>query len=307
MPIPAPTAPTNSRMPIAADAAVQQRVRHLGEPRLRHPLGAGSGEREHVVVRDAVVEDVLAGAQVPEERVVRQLRQPRGPTEDTEERGEDPRPARVPCTRAERAPAGGRRRPSAARPDARAWASRSCQSAREMLIIAGPRMTTKIDGKMQNTRGNSILTGAFCACSCAQQATLDAHLVGLRAQEPGDRHTEGVGLQHGEDERRGARARRCARPWRGGRRRGSNRCGSRAACGGTRRTSAPGTAVQVRSSACSKPRPASTEITSRSRMSGSLREISFWRSSILRLSMTSGYMNDTPQSASDPDEQHQTR
>jgi len=37
----------------------------------------------------------------------------------------------------------------------------------------------------------------------------------------------------------------------------------------------PGTAVQVRSSACSKPRPASTEITRRSRMSGSLREISF--------------------------------
>ena len=34
--------------------------------------------------------------------------------------------------------------------------------------------------------------------------------------------------------------------------------------------SGPGTAVQVRSSACSKPRPASTEITSRSRMSGSL-------------------------------------
>ncbi len=34
-----------------------------------------------------------------------------------------------------------------------------------MLIIAGPRMTTKIDGKMQNTRGKSILTGAFCAFS----------------------------------------------------------------------------------------------------------------------------------------------
>ena len=34
-------------------------------------------------------------------------------------------------------------------------------------MIAGPRMTTKIDGKMQNTSGNSILTGAFCAFSCA--------------------------------------------------------------------------------------------------------------------------------------------
>src|SRR6185437_5236382 len=32
------------------------------------------------------------------------------------------------------------------------------------------------------------------------EATLDAHLVGLRSQEPGDGHTEGVGLQHGEDE-----------------------------------------------------------------------------------------------------------
>ncbi len=57
---------------------------------------------------------------------------------------------------------------------------------------------------------------------------------------------------------------------------------------------APGTAVHVRSRACSKPSPASTEITSRSRMSGSLREICFSRSSTFRLSSTSGYMNDTP-------------
>ena len=55
-------------------------VRHLGEPRLRDPLGAGRGVREHVVVRDAVVEDVLAGPQVPEERVVGQLRAGRRPS-----------------------------------------------------------------------------------------------------------------------------------------------------------------------------------------------------------------------------------
>ena len=41
-----------------------------------------------------------------------------------------------------------------------------------MLIIAGPRMTTKIDGKMQNTSGNSIFTGAFCAFSCAARRRL---------------------------------------------------------------------------------------------------------------------------------------
>ena len=35
-------------------------------------------------------------------------------------------------------------------------------------------------------------------------------------------------------------------------------------------------------------------------MSGSLREISFWRSSILRLRSTSGYMNDAPQSTTTP-------
>ena len=35
-------------------------------------------------------------------------------------------------------------------------------------------------------------------------------------------------------------------------------------------------------------------------MSGSFREISFWRSSILRLISTSGYMNDAPQSTTTP-------
>ena len=39
------------------------------------------------------------------------------------------------------------------------------QSEREIWMKAGPMITTKIDGKMQNTNGNSILTGAFCATS----------------------------------------------------------------------------------------------------------------------------------------------
>ena len=35
----------------------------------------------------------------------------------------------------------------------------------EMFRIAGPIITTKMAGKMQNTMGTSILTGAFCARS----------------------------------------------------------------------------------------------------------------------------------------------
>ena len=37
----------------------------------------------------------------------------------------------------------------------------------EMLITAGPMTTTNNAGKMQNTMGTSILTGAFCARSSA--------------------------------------------------------------------------------------------------------------------------------------------
>ena len=68
-------------------------------------------------------------------------------------------------------------------------------------MIAGPRMTTKIDGKMQNTSGNSIFTGSLLRLRLRPQPPPDAHLVGLGPQQPGDRHAEGVGLQHGEDER----------------------------------------------------------------------------------------------------------
>jgi len=37
----------------------------------------------------------------------------------------------------------------------------------EMLMTAGPMTTTKRAGKMQNTIGNNIFTGAFMACSWA--------------------------------------------------------------------------------------------------------------------------------------------
>ncbi len=37
-----------------------------------------------------------------------------------------------------------------------------------MRIMAGPRMTMNIEGKMQPTRGKSILMGALAACSSAR-------------------------------------------------------------------------------------------------------------------------------------------
>ena len=103
-------------------------VRDLGQPRLRDPLRAGRGEREHVVVRDAVVEDVLAGAQVPEERVVGQRSTcPTAQPNSAEERGEDrSRGPTPPCARLSRAPsrrAGARSSVADAARRARAWAS----------------------------------------------------------------------------------------------------------------------------------------------------------------------------------------
>ena len=74
-------APTKQRTPNAPNDPVQDPVGDLGEPRLRDPLRTRSSEREDVVVRDAVVEDVLAGAQVPEERVVGELRDADRPAE----------------------------------------------------------------------------------------------------------------------------------------------------------------------------------------------------------------------------------
>src|SRR5579884_83305 len=52
--------------------------------------------------------------------------------------------------------------------------------------------------------------------------------------------------------------------------------------------SGPGTRVTTRASACSKPRPASTLMVRRSRMSGSLLRMAFWRSATIRLSEASG-------------------
>ena len=172
-------------------------------------------------------------------------------------------------------------------------------SAREMLIIAGPRMTTKIEGKMQNTSGNSIFTGAFCAFSCALSRRL-MRISSACERRRREMETPKVSawsmarmkLRSSGTSLRSAMARSAS----------ARVDPIRISCSMRRNSSdsAPGTAVHVRSRACSKPRPASTEITRRSRMSGSLREICFWRSSIFRLTSTSGYMNDAPHSTITP-------
>ena len=96
--MPAPTDADEEPHAERAERPVQDAVGDLGEPRLRDPLRARRGEREDVVVRDAVVEDVLAGPQVPEERVVGQARDPDRPSEQREDRGEH-RAEAEPCSR----------------------------------------------------------------------------------------------------------------------------------------------------------------------------------------------------------------
>ena len=66
----APARPTDERIPNAPTDAVERAVHDLGQPRLRDPVRARGRERVRIAVRDAVIEDQLAGAQVPEERVV---------------------------------------------------------------------------------------------------------------------------------------------------------------------------------------------------------------------------------------------
>src|SRR5690606_2857761 len=61
-----------------------------------------------------------------------------------------------------------RRRPATRAPAAvEVGADLLAQNASRMLMMAGPMTTTNSDGKMQNTMGISILTGAFWACSWA--------------------------------------------------------------------------------------------------------------------------------------------
>ena len=68
-------------------------------------------------------------------------------------------------------PTGGARGSAAAtRPGARVGVTHQrggLRSSATMLMAAGPSTITNSDGKMQNTIGSSIFTGAFCARSCA--------------------------------------------------------------------------------------------------------------------------------------------
>ena len=100
------------------------------------------------------------------------LRDAGRPAEHAEERGEHPPEARSRARGAGVAGATGVRRARPRPAASRVGVAVIVRARREMLIIAGPRMTTKIDGKMQNTSGNSILTGAFCAFSCAMRRRL---------------------------------------------------------------------------------------------------------------------------------------
>ena len=148
---------------------VERRVQQFREPRLCDPVRSRRGVRVDVLTRNPVIEDVVTGLEVDEERVVGQPFNADAEPEQREHRGEQEVEAR-------RLPpaAGGFR--SATQPAHRlrrevAPASRHssklalyvCLKAPESWIMAGPRMTTKIDGKMQNTRGKSIFTGAFWA------------------------------------------------------------------------------------------------------------------------------------------------
>ncbi len=123
------------------------------------------GEAVRVRAGDAGVEDETAGGQVGEEAVVLQAlqadEQARHGDHQAGQAGQGDLSAadlrrlgrlavrlRVATRRLD-----GRHRRRPGRPAA--------QKLREMLIMAGPMTTTNNAGKMQNTMGMSILTGAF--------------------------------------------------------------------------------------------------------------------------------------------------
>ena len=54
---------------------------------------------------------------------------------------------------------------------------------------------------MHRTSGNTILTGVCCALLLGALTALDPQLLGLGPQDARDRHTEHVGLDHGQRER----------------------------------------------------------------------------------------------------------
>ena len=75
------------------------------------------------------------------------------------------------------------------------------QSVSVMLMTAGPITTTNSAGKMQNTIGMSIFTGAFWACSWASCRRLMRISSAWARSTAADRDAEGVGLEDGEHER----------------------------------------------------------------------------------------------------------
>ena len=140
---------------------------------------------------------------------------------------------------------------------------------------------------MQNTIGISILTGAFWARSWASwRRLMRISSAWARSTRPIETPNVSACRMASTNERTSGTLVRWSRA-----RMASARLAPARTSPSIRENSsdsAPGTAEMVRSSACSKPRPASTLMVSRSRMSGSLTRRSCWRSSTRRLSMASG-------------------
>ena len=156
-----------------------------------------------------------------------------------------------------------------------------------MLMMAGPMTTTNSAGKMQNTMGMSIFTGAFWARSWASwRRLIRISSDWARSTRPIDTPKVSAWRMASTNERSSGTLVRCSMA-----RMASERLAPARTSPSIRANSSesgPGTAAMVRSRACSKPRPASTLMVSRSRMSGSLRCSSFWRSSTRRFSQASG-------------------
>ena len=151
-----------------------------------------------------------------------------------------------------------------------------------MLSAAGPSTMTKSAGKMQNTIGISIFTGAFWARSWASwRRLMRISSAWARSTRPIDTPKVSAWRMASTNDRisgmlvRASRARMASARLEPARTSPSIRANSS--------VSGPGTAATVRSSACSKPRPASTLMTRRSMTSGSLVRMAYCRSSTWRL------------------------
>ena len=124
----------------------------LGQPTLHDPGMPARGERVGIAPRDcARAHHVHTRAQVHEHRVVADGAGPQPEPEEGKGGDEERLEARRPQVSLRRLLHG------------RLFYLKFC----EMLMTAGPMTTTNRAGKIQNTIGNSILTGAFSACSWA--------------------------------------------------------------------------------------------------------------------------------------------